>query len=394
MGSRLLEKDAQAAALQDLALKKGAQDLELGATHAQLYGAQARKLSAEATRMERQDKALAEWLANKAKGGGKAADPDADPMETAVADLIEQADFQRASGDLEGSRKTLGTMSSVVSRAAMVAQREASALKTQFEAQKKAADTAVSYLRGAKSQDDLRLAGDRFEMDYGFRPPVFNMQYSPEAVEAAVQTGMSEIQSATAQHQKQMERYRERELGIRDRLANSAVARAEAFINNANARTSRIEKAGGKPDTAMTPTQRRELTEVLTKEFPDLPPEERNVMAASVASAARARIRQNPSMSWDQAKLEALTDARADIQEVESDNKVKALFGAGKRKRFNPLGRTPSTALPPPKSMKEAVTGKYYTTPRGILRYLGNGKFAAPDTGISDSMDDDEDEET
>lgn len=385
MGSRVLEQDQQRAAAHQLAMQQGLQEMamqqEIQPARAALLRAQAEHAQAQAAEKRRQEQIAQAWMQRQAQGGGQGGEEEGDPFETSARRLSEIADFQAGMGDLESARKTHSTLSSVVARGERAAQNQAATMKTQFETQKAMADKALGYARGARSAEELKLAGDAFEMEFGHRPGIFSIQYSPENLQRALQQGLTERQAAQGRHEQQMEALRNKEVGLRGAQAEASRRRADAYVNLANEKTKRLQRNDGKPSTAASDAQKSEVRNLLRQQHPDLAgdPVELGLATASIASEAVLHAKMNPGMSWEAAKTEAYMKQRENIQ----------------GKKFNVVGRTASTALPMPKDPKEARVGAYYQTSRGPLRYLGNKQFA-PATSRSGSIpepDEDPDED-
>lgn len=408
MGSRIAEQDRERAALNALALQTGQQNLqqsaELHPARAALLRAQADKEQAEAKKLQLQQLALDKWLAKREtqldKGPASGTTPEGQ-LEDAAKQLAEMANFQAGVGDLEGARKTQGTLSQVVARASRAKQQEALAKKTQFEARMKMADKALGYIRGAQSQEDLRLAGDAFEMEYGVRLPVFNMPFSPQNIQRALDAGLTERQARQTQHEKEMERLRATSVGLEGIRTKATQDRTRAYVERSRASTDRIRKMGVKPDLGATTAQMKEARALLAQNHPELAdsPTELEVGASSIASEARMLVRKTPGKSWAQALQEAYAHQKDDIREETkgvwagkipfTDTEFSVPFTGTKKTTFNAAGRTPETAMTAPAKPEDAIPGKYYTFPTGVYRYLGNGKLVKVQPGTGEANPED-----
>lgn len=388
MGSRLLEKDIQAAELNKLAVQKAQAEVPLLNAHTALYQAQAAEHAAKVEQAKQQQAALAALAKN------QALDPEEDPLRKSVRDLQGYASVFEATGELDKARQVHSTLSQTVARGVMSNLREAQQLKTEFETQKLMADKALGYIRGAQSQEDIQRAGDAFAMEYGFRPKLFNMQYSPENVQRALAAGMTERQAAQTRHDSEMEKLRSREVDIRATQAEASIARSRAAVSLMNARQERLGKTEGKPMGAATPREMSEAQDLVLKQYPELKGQESygdlKVLSASVVGEAKQQVSKNRGMTWSAALANAVQNHADDVKLVKEARwnlPILGETGTKERTRVILQGRTPSSALELPKNPTPGnlVSGRYYNTPKGVLRWNGE-KLVSPSPAARENL--------
>jgi len=348
-GSRILEKDQQAQALNNLALQKGAMDIQMDQARMPLLQAQVQKAQAEVKHLDAQDRALAEWQARRTNQRGKPATDEngkvLDPTAELMLELQDVAEYSMATGKPGEARQAYDAMSRVARRQVQADENRANIAEKNFKLKMAAADKALGYLRGVQNQAELTLAGDAFEMDYGFRPPVFSMPYSPENVKAALQTGLTERQAAQTAHEAEMDRLRGKEVGVRERQASAQEER-----NRLQAERDRVAAAKEKKTTGNLPNLRQTnaAKALIAQQFPDMDFKDVDALAETLASEARARVQKNPGMTWDGAQREALKELEEKglVQPAQEGNWYKA-WKDKKKPTYNPRG-APADGAPAP----------------------------------------------
>jgi hypothetical protein len=384
MGSRIAEQDRERSALNALALQTGQQNLqqsaELHPLRAMALRAQAERQQAEAKKLQLQQMALDKWLEKReTQREGGPSTPEGQ-LTDAAEQLAEMAKFQAGVGDLDGARKTHGTLSQVVSRGVRASQQDALRKKTEFETQMKMADKALGYLRGVRGPEELRLAGDAFEMEYGKRLPVFDMPYSQENIQRALNTGLTERQARLTQHEKEMEKFRGISSGLEGARTRALQDRTRAYVDRQKVSTDRLKKVG--TDTAGTPRQMEDAQMLLLQQHPELAeaPVELSVGAASIVSEAKDILKSRKGLTWAQALQAAYRNQKDNIKEETKGalevGGIPIPFTGGTKTRFDTLGKGAKAPLPMPKTPQEATVGEKYLTPTGVRRYLGNGRLS------------------
>jgi hypothetical protein len=350
--------------------------------------AQAEKEQAEAKKFQLQQMALDKWLEKReTQREGGPSTPEGQ-LTDAAGQLAEMAKFQAGVGDLDGARKTHGTLSQVVSRGVRASQQDALRKKTEFETQIKMADKALGYLRGVRSPEELRLAGDAFEMEYGRRLPVFDMPYSQENIQRALDTGLTERQARLTQHEKEMEKFRGISSGLEGARTRALQDRTKAYVERQRASTDRLKKLG--TDTAGTKQQMEDARMLLLQQHPELAkaPVEAEVGAASIVSEAKDILKSRKGLTWAQALQAAYRNQKDNIREETKGalevGGFQVPFTGSTTTTFDTLGKGTRAPLPMPKTPKEAVVGNLYQTPTGVRRYLGNGRLSDVITEPSD----------
>lgn len=344
--------------------------------HARLYGAQAAEKEAEVRTQEKVSAALS---------GMSMGEGTADPSDT--LDRIGMLQVQ--SGALKAGGETL-------SRAASIRARDARAMN-------QAAATALSELRAAgetlkmtggiagsirdqASLDQARILGAANGLDFSQIPQDY-------ASAAPILAQLAEASMTRAQQVAGRAREIEAEARRTSEADQRRTRSSTRVVNEARVRDieSRIDARGknlGKPVGSANTQEVRQATAFIQQQTggAKFDPLELTAGAADLANTARGLMKRNPGLDFGQAMGQAFN--------AEDWALDKGLTGLGKptAKRS---GKSPRSALPAPKALKDYVTGTWYQTPRGIGKWTGTG-FIKPDiptTPLAADDDDDEDEE-
>lgn len=171
--------------------------------------------------------------------------------------------------------------------------------------------------------------------------------------------------------QENNETYRARTVANAERrTANAERLQAEAARHH-----KAQEKAAGKGGASTTPNKQEEAmaTNAVSVAFfggKDAKKAHVAAMGAEVAAMAKAKIAENPAITYEQALQQSITDARTNG--MFSEDQLTTWYGgdAGKKPRYNP-GTTPETARPLPKSTAGMKKGLFYNTSKGIVQWDG-----------------------
>lgn len=239
-------------------------------------------------------------------------------------------------------------------------------------------DKMISIYAGARDERSWAtahmLAG---EMYPGEANPLADVPYSPQAADRVRATLLKEKDRL---HAVQEQRITDARVANYGNLADFRSSRLDILQQNADTQSRRVdiyEKNAGKvkgekpigfPTKVELGAAEDKLKAVLP--FP-LPGDEMDAARQQVASDAKALMRANPALAPDQALQRAVTKAVEDGDLVT----VSKLYGS--KTTFQGGGKTPETALPATRDTK-FKSGRYYNTPKGVMKFDGKGFVAGP----------------
>lgn len=282
----------------------------------------------------------------------------------------------------------LATQSGLVQRGASLA-KDAATINSRYSAA--AANRALTGVRQIRQRkDEAALLGsvledvtdqesyDRalaaYQMTSGRMSRFAGLPYTPELVQRlrseAISVRDQESQRIREADQKARAAYRDARLEQHDEALDQSAARLEVT----RAREARLLKGGGGRPLTISRNERDVASAMITQDFPELSGADRNdertTAANTVASEAKTLMQKNPALSWSEALSQAYTAERGNFQITPGK-----LFG--RTVKFEGGGKSPSTAVPLPKSEKEAKIGKYYYASNGAIGKW-NGKTMEP----------------
>lgn len=249
----------------------------------------------------------------------------------------------------------------------------------------KGADVVSRYLGTARNQSEYDFGIEQLRkqgvMEPEFIDQLAGMGWSQDLSAFLNEKAVSAAEQARLEMQQQnldrTEAYRAAQLSRADRASRIAEARHRENVRHNKA----VEKAGGKNSPSASAPSARDLTSAKTAlkstVFRDVEGGDIDAAAEYVASQARALVRQNTALTWDQAVQQTIIRGQqngAFTVDEESTGGLAGLFGATKSKaKFDGQGLSAETAVPMPKSKNEMKKGRYYITARGRALWNGNG---------------------
>lgn len=231
-----------------------------------------------------------------------------------------------------------------------------------------------SVLTDVNDQDSYDRALAAYQMTSGRMSRFAGLPYTPELVQRLRDEALSvkdqEAQRIREANAKATKAYRDARLDQHDEALDLNAARLDVT----RSREDRLRKGGAGRPLTISRNERDVASAMITNDFPELSGaehnDERTTAANTVASEAKTLMQKNPALSWSEALSQAYTAERGNFQITPGK-----LFG--RTVKFEGGGKSPSTAVPLPKSEKEAKIGKYYYAPNGAIGKW-NGKTMDP----------------
>lgn len=404
-GSRLAEQDQLHAA-------EAMGRIAMQPAHQRLYEAQAGTAEMKLRQSQRMEQLMqgVDW------GQMGAATPGQPP--SMASPYWKMADIAMRSGDFVEARKWGAGASQIMVREMNAAHARSRTEADYLNIQLKHMGALEGILHGATDQATFDAGNMMYEMQYQKPSPYRGMVYNPELVKSLTDSLISA--KDRTHNQIQQSEYTSR-ADFRDRRGNYMdfmEGHLGIMEDIAAAREARLAKSGaGKPLAAPTkPETDAAQALVMTQMFPNLQGDKSdpaylqtlqtiNAGAKDVAANAKALLRDNPALNWNQALQRSLTESikAGDWQTVAAGGMFKP-----DRTRFSGSGKTAETAVPLPTGRdiaavrKQLEPGKFYLDPRThqpIGQWTGTGfsPLAVPagDVGADEGADeaDNQDEE-
>lgn len=302
-----------------------------------------------------------------------AAMPQAQPQDP-IKRLNNLAELAIGSGLVTKGMKILEETSQIEQRRASQRSSETQASLNAMKMLRDEAENMAQFFGGVKSQQELDMANDLFRFQTGKPSPFANIPYDPEIINSLNQRALSakeryDLAEKTA-HNRALEEHQRLRRGQHDRTANIA----EERLKLEREREERLRKQGDARAAAARAPRRveakredvQEAGRIILQDFPKA--DEINYdgfksARESIASEAAALLQRNPALSRAQALRQAYTQARQG-GDFEFE---QGYFGGATGGKFNFTGggRTPETALPPPKELSSLKKDRYYFNARG-----------------------------
>lgn len=396
IGVSAFQRDAESALKTNLAAAHEMSNLAMMPDRQALLKAQVREhtLNADKTQLAIDgEKKWAEALALRASGAGTTGSPlNADGTPRSHADqLFSLADLALGVGQTERATKLTDIAGKTLARETRAAASVESAKLTQLRARDRDLNLLASTLQSSTDQPSWEQANMLYSSITGKPSPWMGVPYSPDLVKQLqlatvsakdkLKLDMDEVE------QNSRDRYRNARIGL-GAQANAIRAR---LADLAEGREERLAKAGGKPVGSPSQGDVREAIALMKEQFPDLKTDDAGGLRAARAVASRAKeiAREIPGLGMSGAMRRAMTEMRDDFI---TDQTMIAGFGVpGTRStKFVGGGRSAADAMELPVGTgggidaAKMVVGRYYATPRGVVRYAGDGKVvpvAAPSAG-------------
>lgn len=339
-------------------------DAELKSQHARLYGAQADKALRDAKKEER----FAEIVSRAGAGGDAQEHPAAQLERAGIAAL--------SSGMVTEGRQLINTASQLRNRESLnnmnadraaryrslTSKDHATRLANLFDTVRDQASFERAILQAAGEGIDI----ENIPLDYEKAAPlVAQLRDASVGYAQRARLALEERRTAAAERNATS---REEAIGVR-RTYTQTLERL------ANARRDRIEREQGTSGgTVQSPTKAdtKEAEALLTQDKIDLPKEEKTLAARSIASRAKALVKQNRGLDISQAMRMALEEAKrnGDLEHVPSVwDSIPGAKGNYKFKAKDDAGKTPEKAIPVPKlgdgkpDTSKLQDGNYYVIP-------------------------------
>lgn len=307
--------------------------------------------------------------------------PDATSSSAAPASLSAPAlrmfDAAVRSGNFEDANKYLKTASEISTQEATAEAARARTQVSQAEVAIKRADRAGSLLNGVTNLQTAVAAEAAYQQEFGqslFGPA----GYTPENVDFLRKAALTVKQRADLQAKEIDQKATERRDSVQASLANARISLLKAQKSLATVREEAVGKVTGtKAVPVPNEQQTRAVRGVLVEKFGvGTTDEGMKVAALAIASRANALRLATPGLDFEAAVQRALASA-----EREGDIQIEKNTFRPNAMKFLGAGKLPETAmaLPP---VKDRIVGRYYQTPKGIGKYLGNGQFEAVPTPL------------
>lgn len=378
-GTRLAEQDT----LQRFAIQAQAQHQQALAQEAQQRAQQSAKLQ----------QAMSQLTTPDGQGGPGAGG--------SIADMIDAQAVQLSKLGFPSQAAALGTKSAQIRlHEARQERQEAATEKLGYEVKAKTLDRISQIYGQAKNEKDWAAANLMIAQQFpDFDNPLARVPYSPEAASGAAAQALSikdklglKIKQQEANSQDSLRRSREEYLQTRADLM-------ERQVEDRERRTDILEKTGGKtgagkPVGSPSTGDVKAATNMVRSAFPNLDGKEAGNAAFQIAAEAKKLAKDNPGLSMAAAMQRAFASSQQDGDFQTADK----YLGLGKTTKFNPVGKTPETAVAAEKGMK-LQPGRYYKNAAGIVaKYNGKGfetvpaSGGSPTAGAGDDVNDEGDE--
>ncbi len=415
IGVSAFQRDSESALKTNLAAAHEMANLAMMPDKQALLQAQVREhtLNADKTQLVIDgERKWAEALALRASGAGTPTSPvNADGTPRSHAEqMFNLADLALGVGQVDRAMKLTDSAGKVLARETRAAASVESARLTALKARDRDLNLQASALQSSTDQASWERANLLYSSIAGKPSPWMGVPYSPELVKQLQTATLSAKDKLKLDmdevEQKSKDRYRNARIGL-GAQANAIRAR---LVDIAEEREDRLSKAGGKPVGSPSQGDVREAIAIMKEQYPDLKTDDAGGLRAARAVASRAKelAREIPGLGMSGALRRAMTEMREDF--LTDQTTVAGFSIPGTRStKFVGGGRSAGDAMELPVGtaggIDEAkmVVGRYYSTPRGVVQYKGDGKVvpvAAPSSGriagvgaVTDGDEEDEEEE-
>ncbi len=332
------------------------------------------------------------------------------PMETpedyaSELERIGQAEID--AGFVNDGQKRFESAALVRSRQATGERAAIAGLKDRITIQEKANTRLAQALEGVDSPESFNKAIDMVDDELkNARMPASGLKgtgYSPETVKLLRNSAMTVAQ----QKHGQIEELRQRDTALLNKTrAERMRAEIGHWRNIDKDRASQAERKSGKEKAtsfgAPNTNERKAAQSALVKAYPgltagedkDAPHPELAAAVSTIASEAKAKIAQNPGLTYEKAVSQSIFEHREDFK------------ANGKKMTFTGGGNEPGTALPLPGTGKiedvkagDLVKNKYYqvdktpASPSGIVLWTGSKIVPVDEEGVEEEGKVEEDDE-
>jgi len=351
---------------------------------------QGQQIQNQAGQMELQEHAQMQALMR--QQAGKPGENDK-PMAERMEDMAKLA---YSAGLTTQGAKMAGDAAALRLKQAQTVHAQSQTLHEQASAAKDQLTMVEKLLGGVTDQASWDAANSLFKSMMGKQSPYEGMEYNPAFV--------AQLQQQTLSLKDQID------LGIKKYNAETQRRNSDSnasfrefrkgYMNDEMAlrrdREDRLRKGGGKTADVGTPVKAEldHASDLIQQAYPDLPQDEINNAAFSIASRARAIRKSTPGMDADSATQRALKEARdsGQFQTLNDNYKFMGLPIPGTSKSTTHFGKTgkggasdpgsspdkPIDTIPP--SPKDRKVGAYYSHGGKVYKWAGNG-WTATDGG-------------
>lgn len=262
-----------------------------------------------------------------------------------------------------------------------------------FEQQSTAAkaelDTVTRLLQGVNDQASWDAANGLFEQIMGRKSPFQGMEYNPAVVSSLQQSALSlkdKLDLAIKQQRANSQQAND-ESNISFRKFREGVLAQDLRIKQS--REDRLRKTGGKNADIGAPgkSELDHASDLVQEAYPDLPQDELNSAAYTVAARARALRKTTPGLDADAATERALLESRAQFQTVNDSYHILGVPVPGTSRKETHFSRTgkaprgnPGTPQPVPADKGKLVKGQTYRSASGQVGTWNGESFDLQDT--------------
>jgi len=339
---------------------QGLSRIDLEAAHGRYYGAGAQKLEADAAEQQQ----MAE-LARRAAGG---------PQGGASVSMADRMDALAETAMNSG----LVTRAQVLSKdASLVRQRESAADSSQTTAVlnrlkgvREQAELTGQLFGGATDEASWQRAGELFEFQTGQRNPYAGVPWTADLSERINSAALSTKERLDLEETRVTHAAQERHRVGRRAQHDQALRISEARLALERARQARLEKiGGGKAVSAPATTEITQAKRLVARDYEGMEATDLNDAAYAVAAEARALRRANPALDANVALQQAYNNARAagDFQLTRRGIDIPLLGNFGSKAGYRGAGKTFETAVPVPKDNTLLQSGRFYSSPSGVV---------------------------
>lgn len=358
-----------------------------------LANARAQELENDRTqRLESIDAEVGEILSTGKVPPGSGPMPETDGSRASALELA--ADRYMRAGAVEEAAKLADKASEIRKREHDIDRDEVSMQQNKLENIIKGSQVVGTFLGGARNAQEWEIGKQRVKraLDEGtfvMEPELFAqieaLPYNEDMPAFFADQAISAEQKARLQlqqaGQEQTQTYRAAMLANQDRNYNLEVQKFEENKRQHKAQ----EQNGGKnaPGVPSENDRKEAQNALLSTVFAGVKIDKTNKLALENASSwvadnAKRRLRDNPSITWNTALQQAIIEGESSgvLKTSEEDPWFGEPIVTPKVDVKADLGRTPNTAMPPPRlesgaiDTKKLVKGMYYVSPTGKV-----GKF-------------------
>ena len=314
-----------------------------------------------------------------------------------VEQMEDMATLAMRSGFVSSGSKLAGDAATIRLKQAQTQQNDARKFQEQATAAKTQLTMVEQLLSGVKDQESWDAANSLFESMTGSKSPFAGMEYHPAIV--------AQLQNSTLTVKDKLD------LAIKQQNANThaaAEASAASFrdfrrgilkqqVDIARQREGRLAKVGGKAGDVGVPVKGEldHASDQISKAYPNLPQDEVNNAAYSIASRARAIRKSTPGLDADTALDRALAEANqsGEFKTLNDNYKIMGVAIPGTEKsttHFTKSGKGPTPipgkAIPLPANPSAAnlKKGQQYQAPGGQIGTWNGSSFDIDTTDEGD----------